>query len=82
METTNTVLEKLQPIFTRVIDAAPSEVTIDAPRSQFAKWDSWAHLDMVMEIEAEFCCSFTMEETVGVKSVRDFVELIERVAAV
>jgi len=77
METATSVLEKLQPIFARVIDAPAAEVTFDAFRNQFPKWDSWAHLELVTEIEAEFDCSFTMEETVGIKSVRDFVELID-----
>jgi len=75
-------LERIQAIFAQVINVDPSEVTIDAPRTQFSSWDSWAHLDLVMEIEAEFGCSFTMEETIGVKSVRDFVDLIsQRLAA-
>jgi acyl carrier protein len=72
------VLERLQPIFSKVISAPASEVTLEAQRSQFSKWDSWAHLDLVMEIEAEFSCVFTMEETTGISSVRDFVELISR----
>lgn len=70
------VLEKMQPIFTRIIGAPASEVTLEASREQFANWDSWAHLDLVMEIEAEFACSFTMEETAAIKSVRGFVDLV------
>jgi acyl carrier protein len=73
-------LEKLQPIFTKVLDAPASEVTLEAKRDQFAKWDSWAHLDLVMEIEAEFGCSFTMEETAGIASVRDVVDILSRKA--
>jgi acyl carrier protein len=76
METATSVLERLQPIFSKVMDIPAPEVTFEASRTQFPKWDSWAHLELVTEIEAEFDCSFTMEETVGIRSVRDIVELI------
>jgi acyl carrier protein len=72
------VLDKLRPIFTKVLGVPASEVVFEASRDQFANWDSWAHLDLVMEIEAEFNCSLTMEETAGINSVRDLVELIGR----
>jgi acyl carrier protein len=72
------VLDKLQPIFTKVLGAPSSEVVLDASRDQFARWDSWAHLDLVMEIEAEFNCSLTMEETAGINSIRDLADLISR----
>jgi acyl carrier protein len=72
------VFDRLQPIISKAIGAPVSAVTLEASRSEFAQWDSWAHLDLVMEVEAEFGCSFTMEETTGIGSVRDFVELISR----
>jgi acyl carrier protein len=73
-----TILEQIQPIFGNILGVAPAEVTMEASRSQFANWDSWAHLHLVMELEAQFACNFTMDETVSIKSVRDFVELIDR----
>lgn len=72
------VFDKLQPIFIKVLGVPNSEVTLDSSRDQFTAWDSWAHLDLVMELEAQFNCSLTMEETAGVSSVRDLVVLITR----
>ena len=73
-----TVLDKLQPIFSKVLGVPQSEVALESSRGQFAKWDSWAHLDLVMELEAQFNCSLTMVETAGINSVRDLAELISR----
>jgi acyl carrier protein len=73
-----TVLEKIQPIFSRVLGVPKAEVVLEASRDQFARWDSWAHLDLVMEVEAEFLCSLTMAETAGINSVGDLAELISR----
>jgi len=72
------VLEKIQSIFTKVLGVPKSEIVLEASRNQFAGWDSWAHLDLVMEVEAEFNCSLTMAETAGINSVRDLAELISR----
>ena len=72
------VLDKLQPIFSKVLGVPQSEVALESSRGQFAKWDSWAHLDLVMEVESEFNCSLTMEETAAISSVRDLVELVSR----
>jgi acyl carrier protein len=72
------VLDKLQPIFTKVLGVPKCDITLNSSRDQFTSWDSWAHLDLVMEVESEFNCSLTMEETAAISSVRDLVELVSR----
>ena len=71
-----TTLEQIRPIFGNILGVPPDEVTMETSRNQFANWDSWAHLQLVMELEAQFTCNFTMDETISITSVRDFMDLI------
>ncbi len=72
------ILEQVQPVVGNILGVAPGEVTLETSRSQFANWDSWAHLQLVMELEGQFNCNFTMEEVIAIASVGDFISLIER----
>lgn len=55
----------------------PNEVVrVTSRREDHEKWDSLGHLDIVMEVESEFGCSFTLDETMQFGGVEDIVRSI------
>jgi acyl carrier protein len=73
-----TILEQIQPVLGAILGVAPEVINRETTRSQYANWDSWAHLQLVMELEGQFACHFTMDEVISIASVNDFITLIER----
>jgi acyl carrier protein len=71
------VMARVQRTVGRVLGVPAEEVRIDALKSDFSRWDSLRHVDLVMEIEAEFGCSLTLQEMTAIGSVRDIVELVD-----
>jgi acyl carrier protein len=60
------------------MEVPPATVTLEKVKADFDKWDSLRHLDLIMEIEAEFGCSLTMAEAASLGSVREIVEAVTR----
>lgn len=52
------------------------QVTMDMPYKE-GKWDSLMMLTLVMELEAEYGVSITMESLGNVKTIADLYELVK-----
>lgn len=66
--------QKIIEIITNILEA---EVTIDSTRENTNTWDSINHLRIVLEIKEEFNIDIQMEEIDAIKSVREFINLIQ-----
>lgn len=67
---------RVQQTVARVLEMPAEQVRIEAAKADFPRWDSLKHVDLVMEIEAEFGCSLTLQEITAIGSVRDIVDLV------
>ena len=66
------VLEILKNVFElENVDETCSQATCE-------KWDSMAHLNLIVELEAEFGVSFEPEEIGGMQSYNDIINLLKK----
>ena len=68
--------DRVRDVVARVMEVPPAEVLAASRQEEFAKWDSIRHLDLVMEIEAEFGCTLSMREATGLRSVPDILHVL------
>ncbi|NMC05029.1 MAG: acyl carrier protein [Candidatus Lokiarchaeota archaeon] len=69
-------MERLKPLFAKVLDIQESQVNDGLTRKQFEPWDSFNHLMLISALEKELSISFTMDE---VEKIRTFKELSDLV---
>ncbi len=72
------VFATVQDVVARTLGVLAGDVTLAASKEQIPQWDSFRHLEVVMEIEAAFGMSFTMEEMTLMNSVPEIVEVVSR----
>ncbi len=71
-----TILEKLNAIFKDVFMDESIVLTEMTTSDDISDWDSFAHLNVIMSIESSFGLSFSDEESIRLKNVRDIIEII------
>jgi acyl carrier protein len=59
----------LREIVANVLGVPPNEIQESSSPRDFAQWDSAAHIEIVLSVEAEYGVSFTPEEMLEVLSV-------------
>ena len=70
--------EQVKQIFLQVFDELkPEEFSFDKKQPDYERWDSFAHMQLISEIENKMGITFDMEEVVGIESATDIVKLIE-----
>lgn len=69
---------KLRNIFREIFDDDEILITNDTNRNDIEDWDSVAHVKLVLAIEEEFVIKLTTDEVASIKSVGEFVKVIER----
>ncbi len=67
--------EKLQKIFENVF-SINFPITEKTQREDVLTWDSINHLNLIVELEEEFACSFTAEEIEKLRSVSQILQKI------
>ena len=71
----NDKIERLQKIFNRVFENCPP-INMNTKKDDIASWDSINHLSLILECEAEFGLSFSVEEIENLKSVEQILKKI------
>ncbi len=64
-------MDKLYSLIARVLHEDVSHISEDSSPETLSNWDSFNGLVMVDELEKEFKVSFTMDEIMDVKTVKD-----------
>jgi acyl carrier protein len=59
----------LREIVANILGVSASEIQESSSPRDFAQWDSAAHIEIVLSVEAEYGVSFTPEEMLEVLSV-------------
>jgi acyl carrier protein len=72
------IYEKLNKIFRDVFDENSIALTPKTSAADIDGWDSLAHIDLVVAIEAAFGIRFTSAELETMNQVGDIVALIQK----
>lgn len=70
----NKVFEIFLEIFPE--DLKKSSIKNSVSQSNFPSWDSFAHMEIVSQIESKFNISLSMDETVAIESMKDVLSVI------
>lgn len=76
----NTLI-KLRRVFREVFDDSQLSISESTSRPDIEDWDSIAHIKLVLTTEEVFGIRFTTDEVASIKSVGQFIDIIERHAA-
>lgn len=72
----NEVVEKLQNIFREVFDDETIILEENTTAKDIEMWDSLTHIEMISSVKEIFGVSFSLDEIVAMKSVKDIVNTI------
>jgi acyl carrier protein len=70
--------ERVREVLARTLEVPLENIAADAIQGELERWDSLGHLNVIMELEAAFGVSFSMDEAVGMRSVAGIVEVLKR----
>ena len=60
-----------------VFQVAPDAIDVHDSQDTIADWDSAGQIQLVLELEACFGVSFSLEEILQIRSVGDIVQLVD-----
>ena len=72
---------RLREIVASILGVAPGEVQESSSPREFAQWDSVAHIEIVLSVEAEYGVRFTPEEMLEVLSVAALEDVLRQKGA-
>ncbi len=64
-------------IFQDILDVKKGTVSLKTISADFDQWDSVATVNIIIALEEEFGIKFKLEDIQTVKTVQDFVELVQ-----
>lgn len=64
--------EKLKEIFIKVF----GEYDLEKKQNQYEKWDSFAHIELISEVESEFGLTLNADEVINIESAKNILDLI------
>jgi acyl carrier protein len=71
----------LREIVANILGVSPAEIQQSSSPRDFAQWDSAAHIEIVLSVEAGYGVSFTPEEMLEVLSVEALEEVLRQKGA-
>tara|TARA_B000000460_G_C21481190_1_gene377098 strand:- start:752 stop:1027 length:276 start_codon:yes stop_codon:yes gene_type:complete len=71
------ITEQIKEIFIKVFPKeGASALNLDKKQSEFEDWDSFAHLQLVSQIEKQFSIRLDIDDVMNVNSPNDFIKLV------
>ena len=64
-------------IFQDILDVKKGTISLKTTSSDIDQWDSVATVNIIVALEEEFGIKFKLEDIQTVKTVQDFVELVQ-----
>lgn len=64
-------------IFQDILDTNKGTINLESTSSDIDEWDSVATVNIIVALEKEFSVKFKLEDIQSLKTVKDFVELVE-----
>ena len=72
-----TIIEKLTPIARRCLQNETLELRDDMSAENVSTWTSLAFMQMLTDIENEFCIKFKMMELIRLRTMGDIIQSLE-----
>ena len=72
------VREEIKQVFLKVFEMKADDFSFEKKQTDYNGWDSFAHMQIISEVEGKTGVSFEMEEVVGIESAGDILELVEK----
>jgi acyl carrier protein len=72
------VREEIRNIFLRTFDMKPEDFSFEKKQSEYERWDSFANMQLISEIENKLNVTFEVEEVIGIESAADIVKLVKK----
>ncbi len=72
------LIRRVRDTLARALEVPPRDVPEDAAQGSLERWDSLGHMNVVMELEAAFGVSFSMDEAIGMRSIPAIVEVLKQ----
>ena len=72
------IFEKLNTIFSDVLDLDDVQLTDETQADDIEEWDSLAHIQLIVAIEKSFGLKFRSEEIMNWSNVGEMVESIKQ----
>ena len=70
--------QKLKAVMGSVFGMAPASISEHCARPQIPKWDSAAHIELVLALEAEFGIQFQDEEVISLVDYPSIRQAVQR----
>ena len=74
------VKSRLNQVFRDIFDDPSLEITESTTADDVEAWDSLTHIDLIVQVEAEFKIKLSTGEVRNLKNVGDFIALIAKKA--
>jgi acyl carrier protein len=71
-------MKQLINLISNVLNVPTSEITLQSGPKNAANWDSLAHISIITAVEQTYDLQLTMPEMLGIKTVDDLRNLIEK----
>ena len=71
----------LKTVFQSVFDESDITIRREMTAQDVESWDSLHHIQLISEVERAFKIKFKLREVMGMKSVGDLIDLIDRKTA-
>ena len=71
----------LKTVFQSVFEESDITITREMTAQDVESWDSLHHIQLISEVERAFKIKFKLREVMGMKSVGDLIDLIDRKTA-
>jgi len=71
-----TKLERLNDVFNRAFDVKVN-INNHTDKKNLDSWDSFNHLNLIVEIESEYSIKFSIDEINNISSVKDIFNLLD-----
>lgn len=75
------ILNRMTPIFQDILENDSLEITADLTAGDVDRWDSLAHVHILIALEKEFSIQFDVLQVGDLKNVGELATLIEKKSA-
>ena len=72
------IKSRLEEVFKSVFDDEDIVLSDATTADDIEGWDSLTHVQLIVAVEEEFKCKFSVSETMKLKNVGEFMALIQR----
>lgn len=70
------MMERLRTLVARVFRVPPESISPETVQADIAAWDSQGHLELMMQIEAEFGVDLELSDALRMRSVRAIEQVL------